>query len=530
MTPHRAIANEGMIMFATTTASLTPLLGPDHLLVVGVGVVLAMLLGLSVLALWLAGHSGRTAPAWLTMMAPSFHQHTDLPPALQDRLTALPGRLLLEQRLRLPDEGRRRAAVLVMGMDGFRAINRLHGHGLGDDLLKAAAMRIQSSVRAGDLVVRLAGDEFAILTYVEEAGQAKAIAKRLLQSMHKSFVVQGVDIDLSASIGIAMDTAAGTQRNRLLAQASTALREAKDLGRNRYSVFDASMGASASEIELMVGDLRKALREGELFLLYQPKLDVQSGRIIGVEALLRWNHPEHGQIAPDYFIPLAEKTGMIVDIGRWALDEACRQMRVWRDECVVDWGVAVNASVYQINSPTFFTDVCQALERHDIDPQDLSIEVTESGAMRNAEFSLMMLRKLASIGVRISLDDFGVGYSSLSHLKRFPIHELKIDRSFVCGIAENAEDTAIVGAIIALAKAVGLYVVAEGVETIEQQAILTEMGCDTIQGYLISRPVRASEISVLVTRYNPARQALNRLIEGCPHQGKECQVCSTIPT
>lgn len=422
-----------------------------------------------------------------------------------DALTGMPSRLALERQLQHSGQDKGRSAVLVVGMDAFRLVNEVHGHAFGDLLLKAAAERIRAGIRSGDLVVRLAGDEFAVLTCVEDAGHAKTIAKRLLQRMQAAFKVLGQDIDATASVGVAIDSIGGTQRNRLLAQASAALREAKDQGRNRYSVFDASMGASTAEIELMIGDLRKALRDDELFLLYQPKLDLQSGRIVSVEALLRWNHPQHGLISPDCFIPLAEKTGMIVDIGRWALNEACRQMRTWRDERPMDWSVAVNVSVFQINSPTFFSDVCEALEQHDIDPQDLTIEVTESGAMRNTELSLMILRKLASLGVRISLDDFGVGHSSLSHLKRFPIHEIKIDRSFIAGISDNAEDMAIVNAIVALAKAVDLRVVAEGVETMDQQAVLAEMGCDVIQGYLVSRPVASTEIAMIVAKYNRVR-------------------------
>ncbi|MBA0386482.1 bifunctional diguanylate cyclase/phosphodiesterase [Stenotrophomonas maltophilia] len=508
------VLTSGIILASNPVAYALVQLETTH--VVALGGLLSALLCLSlVFALWLR-QNPRPQHAWLAAIS----AESNLPgpgsssPALQDALTGLPVRMMLEQSLRLPKSRHGRIAVLVIGMDGFRAINQIHGHAFGDDLLRQAALRIQSCIRQQDLIVRLAGDEFALMMRVEESSHAKVVAKRLLQGMHHPFMVRHTEIDVSASIGIAVDTATGTQRNRLLTQASTALREAKDLGRNRFSVFDASMGASVSEIELMVGDLRKALREDELFLLYQPKLDLQAGRMVGVEALLRWNHPEHGQIVPDYFIPLAEKTGMIVEIGRWALHAACRQMRLWRDEQALDWSVAVNASMFQINSPAFFTDVCEALERHDINPEHLTIEVTESGAMRNAEFSLMVLRKLASIGVRISLDDFGVGHSSLTHLKRFPIHELKIDRSFVSGVAENTEDAAIVKAIIALAKAVGLWVVAEGVETTAQQAALAEMGCDAIQGYLISRPVEAGEITSIMSSYNRRQREIDDLLFG----------------
>ncbi|MNV24929.1 Phytochrome-like protein cph2 [compost metagenome] len=263
----------------------------------------------------------------------------------------------------------------------------------------------------------------------------------------------------------------------------------------------------------MVGDLRRGLRENEFYLVYQPKLDMQNGRLIGMEALLRWNHPEHGPIAPDHFVPLAEKTGMIVDIGRWVLNEACRQTQVWHSEHVIDWRVSVNASVFQLNAASFYGDVLDALERNALDPEDLCIEITESEAMRNAELSLMTLHRLSAAGVRISLDDFGVGHSSLSHLKRFPVQELKIDRSFISGIAESPESEAIVRAIIGLAKAVGLQVVAEGVETEEQQALLAEMDCDVIQGYLISRPVRPEDVSTLVVQYNATHGVLNRLLE-----------------
>jgi EAL domain-containing protein (putative c-di-GMP-specific phosphodiesterase class I) len=334
-----------------------------------------------------------------------------------------------------------------------------------------------------------------------------------MQEMQRPFVINGTSVDVSASIGIAVEGTEAGQRSRLLTRATAALAEAKDLGRNRYTVFNVLMGASVSEVELMVGDLRRGLRENEFYLVYQPKLDMQSGRLIGMEALLRWNHPEHGQVAPDHFVPLAEKTGMIVDIGRWVLNEACRQMQVWRSEHVIDWRVSVNASVFQLNAASFYGDVLDALERNALDPEDLCIEITESEAMRNAELSLMTLHRLSAAGVRISLDDFGVGHSSLSHLKRFPVQELKIDRSFISGIAECPESEAIVRAIIGLAKAVGLQVVAEGVETEEQQALLAEMDCDVIQGYLISRPVRPEDVSALVTRYNATHGVLNRLLE-----------------
>nr|WP_269670534.1 bifunctional diguanylate cyclase/phosphodiesterase [Stenotrophomonas sp. SY1] len=427
--------------------------------------------------------------------------------AVNDRLTMLPRCSRLEQKLREPRKPGQLMAVLVIGVDGFGNINQLHGHVFGDELLKAVAMRIRSGVRAGNLVVRLGGDEFAVLAEIEEFGQAATIAKRLLHEMQQPFVVDSKEIDVTVSIGVAMEAAVDGQSSRLLARATAALTEAKELGRNRYAVFDLTMGSSPSEVELMVGDLRRALRAGEFFLLYQPKLDFSSGLVVGMEALLRWTHPEHGQVSPDHFIPLAEKTGMITDIGRWVLEEACRQMHEWHEDQMVDWHVSINASVFQINSTTFYADVVDTLKRNELDPEDLCIEITESGAMRNVELSLMTLRKLSTDGVRISMDDFGVGHSSLSHLARFPVRELKVDRSFVSRVTESVESEAIVRAIIGLAKALGLEVVAEGVESRDQQALLAEMGCDMIQGFLISQPIPSSDVPVLIAKLHERKRA-----------------------
>lgn len=502
-------------MIANATYNFAPAVNVGLLAVLGTSAVFAFLLCFPLLArrVHRAALQGQMA-GFIGMASSATPVPAEHSLALQDRLTGLPGRLVLEQQLRAHGKQGQRKVVLVIGVDGFSAINQLHGHAFGDELLKSIALRLRSGIRMGNLIVRLAGDEFAAIAEIEELGQAKTVAKRLMQEMQRPFVINGKEIDVSASIGIAMETLAGGQRSRLLTQASIALAEAKHLGRNRYTVFDVLMDASVSEVELLVGDLRRALRENEFFLLYQPKLDVQSGRVTGVEALLRWNHPEHGHVSPDHFIPLAEKTGMIVDIGRWVMNEACRQMQEWGSERVVDWRMSVNASVFQINSTSFYTDVLDALARHSLAPEDLCIEITESSAMRNAELSLMTLRKLSAVGVRISLDDFGVGHSSLSHLKRFPVQELKVDRSFISCIGECQESDAIVRAIIGLAKAVGLQVVAEGVETEEQQALLAEMDCDVIQGYLISRPIRAEEVPALVARHGDEQDVLHRLLEG----------------
>jgi diguanylate cyclase len=426
---------------------------------------------------------------------------------LRDALTGLPTRLVLQQRLQNPNLPR--ASLLILGIDGFRAINAAFGHAAGDGLLRQVAERLHSAAGGRDLVARLEGDEFAVLTGGLDPDQVTVLARRILQRMQKPFLLDAGEVHITASIGIAVDDEESPHRGQLPTRASLALRCAKETGRNRHSVFEASMEASGIELELMVGDLRKAVRQGELFLLYQPKLDLGTGRIHGVEALLRWNHPQHGMIAPDQFIPLAEKTGMIGDIGAWTLDQAARQMRKWRDQQVVGWHVSVNVSAFQLASPCFFETVCGALERHDLDPCDLTLEVTESQAMRNLELTLAALRQLAAIGVNLSLDDFGVGHSSLAHLKRLPIHELKVDRSFISDIEHDADDVAIVAAIVSLARATDLKVVAEGVETIGQQALLAELGCDAIQGYLIGRPSPPDQIAAIAQSYETKRRTFD---------------------
>ncbi|HEV7272164.1 bifunctional diguanylate cyclase/phosphodiesterase [Pseudoxanthomonas sp.] len=465
---------------------------------------------LPVLALWQRHLAAAVAPQISLQTKAPAAPVADNP--MYDALTGLPGQLQLEQRLRAVP-GARPEGLLVLGADGFRAINQLRGHEFGNKLLMLIAARIRAQVGTGAFLARLPGDEFAVLAPFEDAVQLKTMARRLLRCMEPSFVIQGTTVDLTVSIGIAVDNAKCDHRRRLLANASQALAEAKESGRNRFCLFNAALSGNAAEIELMIGDLRKALSEQQMYLAYQPKQDLQSGVVVGVEALLRWDHPTLGAIAPDYFISVAEKTGMIVEVGRWVIDEACRQMRSWRDELGVNCKVAVNASVFQINSTSFVFDVATALERHGLDPSCLCIEVTESNAMTQAQSSMMVLRQLADSGVCIALDDFGVGHSSLAHLKRMPIQELKIDRSFVDGIVDCEEDAAIVRAIITLGKAMGLYVVAEGVETHAQQALLAQMECDAVQGYLIGRPASAAALGPTLAAARSAADSLQRFLE-----------------
>lgn len=413
--------------------------------------------------------------------------------ALHDSLTGLPNRTLLEDRIdRALVNVRRdggRFALLMMDLDGFRVVNDAYGHHVGDRLLLEVARRVQSHIRGQDTLARLAGDEFVLLMDIVEPADAATQAHKVLSFIKKPFHVAGQEIHVSASVGITLCPDDGNERHDLLAQADAARHHAKNAGRNTYSFFEASMHANVQQQLSLLQDFRKALENNELSLAYQPKLHVASGKISGAEALLRWWHDEHGQVAPDRFIPLAERTGLIVPIGEWVLDRACRQVREWQDDGWVEAAVAVNLSPMQFRHSGLVATVRTILNRYGLKPQSLTLEITESTAMHDTESSIVILQRLCDLGVRIAIDDFGTGYSSLLYLKRLPVDELKIDRGFVRDLAPETEDRAIVGAVAALAQTLGLEVVAEGVETQTQFEVLSQLGCDYLQGYLLGRPM-----------------------------------------
>ncbi|MGT2433069.1 putative bifunctional diguanylate cyclase/phosphodiesterase [Cupriavidus basilensis] len=415
--------------------------------------------------------------------------------ALHDNLTKLPNRVLLEDRLdRAIQEAAQkntRFALMFMDLDGFKAVNDAYGHPVGDQLLVEVARRIVATVRAQDTIARLGGDEFVLLASVGEPEDAATLAEKVLTAIREPFQVTGRELRVSTSIGIAMYPGDGTLQHDLLTNADAAMYHAKALGRNTICFFEASMNANVHEQLQLVQDLRLALERGELILQYQPKLTAPSGPVVGVEALVRWVHPTRGLIAPDQFIPQAEKTGLIVPMGNWILDEACRQMREWRDAGHPHWTVAVNLSALQFRHASLIKTVRDTLTRHALEPGCLTLEVTESTAMRDADASLQILKQLHDMGVRISIDDFGTGYSSLLYLKRLPASELKIDRGFIRDLARDTEDAAIVSAIVALGRTLNLNIVAEGVETAKQQDFLTRLGCDSLQGFLLGRPMSA---------------------------------------
>ncbi|WP_229797363.1 putative bifunctional diguanylate cyclase/phosphodiesterase [Jeongeupia chitinilytica] len=422
--------------------------------------------------------------------------------ALHDNLTKLPNRLLLEDRLAQAihkagrDHGR--FALMFMDLDGFKAVNDAYGHHVGDGLLIEVADRIRRCVRAQDTIARIGGDEFVLMLETASPDGAAAVAEKLVEAIDQPFTVQRHALSVSASIGIAIYPDDGRDQRELMVNADAAMYHAKDSGRNGYCFFEASMNANAQAQLQLLHDLRLALSRNELVLHYQPKFDALGGNVVGAEALLRWHHPKQGLISPAGFLEHAERSGLVLQIGEWVLNEACRQMRVWHDQGHCTWSIAVNLSALQFAHASLPATVETALSRHGLAPQQLTLEITETTAMRDAEASLIILRQLAATGVNISIDDFGTGYSSLLYLKRLPANELKIDRGFVNELAHDSDDAAIVSAIVALGQTLNLNIVAEGVETRAQQEFLTRLGCDSLQGYLLGRPVPAADFPSVV--------------------------------
>ncbi|ATH82364.1 diguanylate cyclase/phosphodiesterase [Ectopseudomonas mendocina DLHK] len=419
--------------------------------------------------------------------------------ALHDGLTKLPNRLLLEDRigqsiLKVQRNGGH-FALLFMDLDGFKPVNDAFGHHIGDQLLVAVAQRLRANLRAQDSLARIGGDEFVLLAELRQADDAASVAGQVVSLLSQPFRVDEHELRVSTSVGIAVYPGDGSNQQELLINADAAMYHAKGLGKNGYSFFERSMNTNARQQLQLLHDLRAALERGEFLLYYQPKFATGSERMIGAEALLRWQHPQQGLLTPDRFIGLAEKTGLIIAIGDWVLNEACRQMRLWYEQGRRDWRVAVNLSALQFCHGELVESVRQTLDRHGLPANCLTLEITESTAMHDVNASLAILEQLAGMGVDIAIDDFGTGYSSLLYLKRLPANELKIDRGFVRDLEHDGDDAAIVSAIVALGQALDLRIVAEGVETRQQQAFLTELGCDSLQGYLLGQPLPPEHLS-----------------------------------
>ena len=442
-------------------------------------------------------HSLQEANTELTRANHELHQR-----AFTDALTGLPNRVLFEDRLRhaLLRMGRanllkveERIAVLFVDLDGFKPINDSFGHAAGDHILRATADRLVRLVKESDTVARVGGDEFLILLEgVRDDAECAQAANKVLRALSEPFSIMGKQLQIACSIGIVLHPDQG-EPDKLVSNADAAMYAAKRAGGGNYAMFESSMGADASQQLELQSDLRQALVLKQFELYYQPKIDGRSTRTSGVEALVRWNHPQRGLIAPVHFIGLAERFGLIVRLGDWIIDEACRQIAQWQSQGMT-MSVAVNLSVMQLREADFADRVGQALARHGVPASLLLCEITESLAMEDFRATERTIAGLARIGVFLSIDDFGTGYSSLSHLRQLPARQVKIDRSFVQDLETQEDARAVVDAVIRLAHALGLGVVAEGVETQAQRDLLLAMGCDELQGFFYAKPMDASAL------------------------------------
>jgi diguanylate cyclase (GGDEF)-like protein/PAS domain S-box-containing protein len=418
--------------------------------------------------------------------------------AQHDFLTDLPNRVLLNDRINqaisFAARYSKQLAVMFVDLDYFKKINDAFGHAIGDKLLQSVATRLVSCVRRSDTVSRLGGDEFSVLlSQVERAEDAVFSAKKILSALAAPYVIDQKHLDINASIGVSTYPSDGQDAETLIQKADTAMYDAKKLGRNSYQFFRADMQARVLERQRLESALRSALSRDELRLDYQPKIDLKTGEITGVEALLRWHHPDRGLIPPSQFIPIAEESGLIIPIGQWVLLEACRQARAWMDAGLPAVRVAVNVSALQFMAKDFLSCVRAVLISTGVDPHNLELELTETVLMQDAESAVEKLHALKAIGVQLAVDDFGTGYSSFSYLRRFPLDALKVDRTFIKDLSADAGAATIVTAMINIGKSLHHRVIAEGVETREQLHFLQKQGCGEGQGYFFCHPVIAEK-------------------------------------
>ncbi len=420
-----------------------------------------------------------------------------------DSLTGLANRNLLADRIARAcvRAGRydTNAAVVLINLDNFKIVNDTRGHSQGDELRKSVAKRLESSLRTSDTVARLGADTFVIVL-ADQAGEAgiPLEMKRIYGALAAPFPLGGRELFVTASMGVALFPQDAREPEALVRSAELAMYKAREAGRGGFQLYTAEMNARVTERLALESKLRRALERDELTLAYQPQIDLRSNRIIGAEALARWTEAELGAVSPARFIPLAEETGLILPIGEWVLRTACRQNKAWRDAGLPPITVAVNVSAAQFQDPQLIALVERVLEETGLEPRGLELELTESVIMRGAEKAIATLHRLKGMGVQLSVDDVATGYSSLAYLKRFPVDRLKVDQSFVRDIASDADDAAIVQAVISLGHAMQLRVIAEGVETRQQLEFLRHYGCDENQGYLFSRPVPASEMAEML--------------------------------
>ncbi len=431
--------------------------------------------------------------------------------ALHDSLTDVPNRTLLNDRLGQAMVRARRAgtsvAVLFVDLDRFKHINDSLGHTVGDELLRSVAQALQECVRSTDTVSRQGGDEFLVLLAdIAQPHDAAVCAEKIIAALDAPHRIAGHDLRITASIGIATFPGDAADAETLLRNADFAMYQAKYTGRNNYQFFKPEMNANANERQSVETDLRQAVSRQEFVLNYQPKVNLETGAIVGVEALIRWQCPLRGITLPARFIPVAEESGLILPIGRWAMDTACRQARSWQDDGLFPLSIAINVSAVELRAKDFLTNVRQILEHSRLEPHFLELELTETFMMQDWQSTAEILRSLKTLGVRIALDDFGTGYSSLSYMKRFPIDSLKIDQSFVRDMTTDSDDASIVSAVIDMGRSLNIGVVAEGIQTRDQLEFLKDRRCPEGQGYYFGPPMPARDLTELLKAGVAARR------------------------
>jgi len=434
--------------------------------------------------------------------------------ALYDLLTGLPNRALFMDRLSgalaRGRRRRRRVAVMFVDLDNFKFVNDSLGHHAGDELLVTLSKGLRACLRLEDTLARLGGDEFAVLLEdVADEGEATRLAERIVEELRVPFTLDNKEVFITPSIGIALNDSSQDSPDGLLRKADIAMYWSKKEGKARYQLFEPSIEAQSTERTRLEHDLRRALEHDEFGLCYQPVVGVDSGRIMGVEALVRWKHPERGLVLPEEFVPLAEETGLIVPIGKRVLREACRQAREWQERYSSDrpFVVGVNLSARQLEHPGLADEVEEALRDSGLDPRALTLEITEGAVVKDEERNIDAMRRLGALGIRFALDDFGTGYSALAYLRRLPVGLLKLDRSFMEKLGEDGEAEVLLSGVISITSGLGLYVLAEGVETPEQLALVKSLGCDLAQGNYFSEPLQSEAVTELLETYSPGSSA-----------------------
>ncbi|GIM45626.1 hypothetical protein DNHGIG_11750 [Collibacillus ludicampi] len=438
--------------------------------------------------------------------------------AYHDSLTDLPNRTLffseLKNAIDQAEKNNQVLAVMYLDLDRFKYVNDTFGHHVGDELIQQFSMRVVKCIRDTDLVARMGGDEFTLLLKdIKSTDCALNIARRIIGSFEEPITLTNQELFVTTSIGIAFFPKDGTDAQTLVKNADTAMYKAKEKGRNHYQLYESTLTQHVSKKLILESSFRKALEQHQFFLLYQPKADIHSNRIIGVEALLRWKHPELGEVPPAEFITLAEETGFIHSIGKWVLYTACNQNKSWQDKGLPRIPIGVNLSMHQFQRDDLVGTIQSVLKQTGLAPQWLELEITESAIMNNPEEGAKKIKQMKELGIHLSIDDFGTGYSSLTSLKRFPVDTLKIDQSFIRELTTDPKDAAITRAIITLGRSLNLKVIAEGVENEEQLAFLRNQDCHALQGYLFSHPLTAHEFEQLLKNHTNR----NVLIHTHPH-------------